>query len=1042
LVVTFNDYNDSSLNNNYCATWLLTYLGPAGGPDEIVNRGSFSLTVADGASTVDSSAISGIVDASKLVALVYAAGEHNSADYRSHCPRVDIVNTGGSTYVLRITRLNTSGDLNVVGRVAEFTGANWSVQKVTHTFAASNTNEDESIDAVDTAHSFTISYMMHTDANQPTRQMYHVWLHNGTTLRHRIRTKPATDPVVTSWIISHPRLNVTRYGTPDGTSDVVGSGATPEAASINITAVPDTTQAMVIGYMGSDTALTTTAPCGLRSFEFADADTITARRSDGLGDSEYVLQVIDFSDLTASRIDSVTEITDEEDFTITGVFDTNPVVTHGGDAVTVNSSNSTTIECTASVGTKRYGRFYTLQVLDDSGLPATIDAPIAPTADINYANLYPPLVVASQRPTTEPMDLDAAVDTYGSVQARWRNVGGTGMTKADFEMPSSGNGRYRPEATSVELSFHDAEWGDWEVQTLGLEQPVSRLSRVVLLGGPTVTASAISTSRIDLSWTAVFGAASYRVYRNGTLVDSPTTAASSSTGLTIATQYSFQVAAVDAGGREGPVGTTALATTQGAAPDVTAPTVPVLALAVLSSSSIRVSLTTASTDAVGVASYTLDRATNSAFTANLVSTTVATSEWPVTVTGLSTSTAYYFRARARDAANNASANSTTSSATTEGGGTTDPLSLPLLGIEHITYAGIANIPTNDGTGQPGAWGRFDFSRGGMCPHPDGTSFYMGGSDTEGHIGRLTIPNVGQTATVVTPLRPIIASASSTGDPGRGTWGTGENALGYAIPYNNRLILGIFDHYGSASSSDRNAIVMQPDLTSHSTEYVIGTNGFGVTMYAARGGLIPELWRPLFGNYPAWCGSTTGHISIIGRYSYGPHGMFLFDPDLVGVTNPTPTIPIVYYQGGEHDFNSGADGDAEFAQGIIDQHLWTGGDALANAEIIPGTRTMLTIGHHGVNVDYTNSTFNGDYWEWSAWFYDVADLVAVYRGERTPQSVVPYARAPIPGLATLSEDAVEVGTGFYRASTRQMYIPWTRRTGGVGPHFRIFNIAQP
>jgi hypothetical protein len=583
--ITFNDYNDSSLNNNLCATWLLTYLGPAGGPDEIVNRGSFSLTVADGASTVDSAAISGIVDATKLVPLFYAAGEHNSADYRSHCPRIDIVNTGGSTYVVRVTRQNTSGALNVVGRVAEFTGSKWSVEKVTHTFTASATNEDETITSVDPATAFTVSYMMHTDANQPTRQMYHVWLHDGTTLRHRIKTKPTTNPVVTSWVISHPNLAVTRYGTPDGTSDVVGSGATPEAANIDITAVSDLDQAMVIGYMGSDTALTTTAPCGLRSFEFADADTITARRSDGLGDSEYVLQVIDFSGVQSTRIDSVSIILEGGDFTISGVFDANPVVTHNGEAVTVNSSDSTTINCTASLGTKRYGEPYPLSVVDDSGVEAVSDEPIYAAAGTSYVNLYEPLVVASQRPTTSPMDLDEAVDTYGSVQMRWRNVGGEGMTQSDFSVPSSGNARYRPEATSVELSVHDTEWSDWETQALELYQPRSVLSRVVvdidttLPSTPSLGSVAVlSSSSLRVTWSASTdtggsGLAGYRVRRSATSggtysqVGSDLTTASLSfddAGLSAGTTYYYRVYSFDGAGNESLASNTGFNTTSAA----------------------------------------------------------------------------------------------------------------------------------------------------------------------------------------------------------------------------------------------------------------------------------------------------------------------------------------------------------------------------------------------------------------------------------------------------------------------------------------------
>lgn len=195
---------------------------------------------------------------------------------------------------------------------------------------------------------------------------------------------------------------------------------------------------------------------------------------------------------------------------------------------------------------------------------------------------------------------------------------------------------------------------------------MSTLSRVVLLAAPaSPSATVISSSRIDLSWTSVVGAVSYRVYRAGVLVDLPTATTSSSTGLSSSTLYSFQVAAVDAAGLEGPKGSQFTGATL-AAPDVTAPSVPVIAVTTLSSSSQQVTLTTASTDTggSGLASYTLERATNAGFTANLTTEATGLSIFPRTVTGLSSSTQYFYRARATDGASNTSANSTAVNATT------------------------------------------------------------------------------------------------------------------------------------------------------------------------------------------------------------------------------------------------------------------------------------------------------------------------------------------------------------------------------------------
>jgi chitodextrinase len=83
----------------------------------------------------------------------------------------------------------------------------------------------------------------------------------------------------------------------------------------------------------------------------------------------------------------------------------------------------------------------------------------------------------------------------------------------------------------------------------------------------TLTATAISSTQINLSWTAstdAVGVTGYRVYRGATLVGSPTATNYSNTGLSPSTAYSYTVRAVDAAGNESAASNTASATTQAA----------------------------------------------------------------------------------------------------------------------------------------------------------------------------------------------------------------------------------------------------------------------------------------------------------------------------------------------------------------------------------------------------------------------------------------------------------------------------------------------
>lgn len=90
----------------------------------------------------------------------------------------------------------------------------------------------------------------------------------------------------------------------------------------------------------------------------------------------------------------------------------------------------------------------------------------------------------------------------------------------------------------------------------------------------TVTATPTSATTIVVTWSAVTakgGIANYRVYRNGTLVGTPTTLTLQDSGLQSATTYSYTVSAVNSKGEEGHKSKPVSATTL---PDTTPPTTP------------------------------------------------------------------------------------------------------------------------------------------------------------------------------------------------------------------------------------------------------------------------------------------------------------------------------------------------------------------------------------------------------------------------------------------------------------------------------------
>lgn len=192
---------------------------------------------------------------------------------------------------------------------------------------------------------------------------------------------------------------------------------------------------------------------------------------------------------------------------------------------------------------------------------------------------------------------------------------------------------------------------------------------------PTLTATANSSNKIDLSWTVSTdtggsGLAGYKVYRTGVQIATTTATSYQNTGLLAGTQYCYTVLAYDNAGNASAQSSSQCATTTGAAPDTTAPTVPTLTATAVSSSQINLSWTT-STDSggSGLAGYRLYRG------GTLIAITTGTS---YSNTGLAPNTQYCYAVAAYDRSANASANSATQCATTTGVPDTTAPTVPTL----------------------------------------------------------------------------------------------------------------------------------------------------------------------------------------------------------------------------------------------------------------------------------------------------------------------------------------------------------------------------
>ncbi|MDR2798081.1 MAG: fibronectin type III domain-containing protein [Treponema sp.] len=212
-----------------------------------------------------------------------------------------------------------------------------------------------------------------------------------------------------------------------------------------------------------------------------------------------------------------------------------------------------------------------------------------------------------------------------------------------------------------------------------------------------ISAAAQSSSSIRISWNAVSGATSYRVYRSasesGTYIrvgssSTITTPSYTDTGLSSNTTYYYKVSAVT-GARESEQSSSVSVTTS----VYGVPSVPSgVTAAAQSSSSILISWNAVS----GAASYRVYRSASESGTYQVGSSSTITTP-SYTDTGLSAGTTYYYKVSAVNSAGESEQSSYTSATTTSdassGGGTTQQEGV-YIGI--ISFAGTANDLTGGG----------------------------------------------------------------------------------------------------------------------------------------------------------------------------------------------------------------------------------------------------------------------------------------------------------------------------------------------------------
>ncbi len=302
------------------------------------------------------------------------------------------------------------------------------------------------------------------------------------------------------------------------------------------------------------------------------------------------------------------------------------------DDVTSSPYNNTGL----SAGTTYYYKIKAHNAGGDSDLSGEVTATTVVAAPAVPTGLSASAVSASQIDLT----WTAVTGATGYKLYRSATSGGT-YTEIDDVTSSPYNNTGLSAGTTYyyKIKAHNAG-GDSEFSSVA-----SATTVVAAPATPTgLTASAVSSSQIDLTWAAVTGATGYKLYRSATSggtyteIDDVTSSPYNNTGLSAGTTYYYKIKAHNAGG-DSEFSSFATATTV-----VAAPAVPTgLSASAVSSSQIDLTWTAGS----GATSYTLYRSTSSGGTYSEIELENVTSY--SNNTGLSAGTTYYYKIKAHNA---------------------------------------------------------------------------------------------------------------------------------------------------------------------------------------------------------------------------------------------------------------------------------------------------------------------------------------------------------------------------------------------------------
>ena len=326
----------------------------------------------------------------------------------------------------------------------------------------------------------------------------------------------------------------------------------------------------------------------------------------------------------------------------------------------------------------------------------------------------------------------------------------------------------------------------------------------------------------------------------------------------------------------------------------------------------------------------------------------------------------------------------------------------LLYSNDLTYLGAFKVPAGSYGGSE--YDTFSYSGAAIAFNPANNSLFISSHINVQYVGEINIPtpvnssniNSIPSATVRQNAYDIMEGHRTHIKAGGAAETTQKVNIGglWIDTVQNKLIGTVFNYYDGDTSQELEHFTSGLTLSTSGDftgMWKVGANfsGIGAGYKSGYMTAVPSSWQSAIGGR-----ALTGDCcnSIIGRTSRGPSA-FMFNPSDLGVKEPTPQIPMLYYDPIHPTLGDYADPGTD--------HLWKAADRIGGVVWPPGTKTILYYGHHGLGVHcYGEASACGDPiqiykgthaypYTFYMWAYNADDFLAVKNGTKQPWQVVPY-----------------------------------------------------